>query len=165
MNRIRKYHLKWSNPAAKEHTWYILTDKWILAQKLQIPKIQFSDHKKLKKKEDQSVDTSVLLRRGNKILMGANTETKCRTQTEGMAIQRLLHLGIHPIYSYQMQTLLWMLRSVCWQESNIAVSWGAFSEPGKYRGGCLQPTIGLIMGSPMEELDKGLKELKGFATP
>ena len=36
---------------------------------------------------------------------------------------------------------------------------------GKYRGGCLQPTIGLSMGSPMEELEKGLKELKGFAAP
>jgi hypothetical protein len=31
---------------------------------------------KLKKKEDQSVDTSVLLRKGNKILSGANMETK-----------------------------------------------------------------------------------------
>jgi hypothetical protein len=35
---------------------YALTDKWILAQKLGIPKIQFTDHMKLKKKEDQSVD-------------------------------------------------------------------------------------------------------------
>ena len=33
-----------------------------------IPKIQFTDHMKLKKKEDQSVDASVLLRSGNKIL-------------------------------------------------------------------------------------------------
>jgi hypothetical protein len=31
-------------------------DKWIFAQKLRIPKIQFTDHMKLKKKEDQSVD-------------------------------------------------------------------------------------------------------------
>ena len=30
-------------------SWYVLTDKWILAQKLRIPKIQFSDHMKLKK--------------------------------------------------------------------------------------------------------------------
>jgi hypothetical protein len=29
-----------------------------------MPKIQFSDHMKLKKKEDQNVDASVLLRRG-----------------------------------------------------------------------------------------------------
>ena len=28
-----------------------------------------------------------------------------------------------------------------------------------------QPTIELIMRFPMEELEKGLKELKGFATP
>ena len=49
----------------KEHTWYALTDKWILAQKLRIPKIQFTDHMKLKKKEDQNVDASVLLRKVN----------------------------------------------------------------------------------------------------
>jgi hypothetical protein len=56
---------------------------------------------KLKKKEDQTVDTLVLLRRGNKIHMGGDTETKCGVETEGKAIQRLPHLGIHPIYSYQ----------------------------------------------------------------
>jgi hypothetical protein len=33
---------------------------------------------KLKKKEHQSVGASVLLRKGNKIFMGANMETKCR---------------------------------------------------------------------------------------
>ena len=31
--------------------------------------------------------------------------------------------------------------------------------------GYLQPTIVLSMGTPMEELGKGLKELKGFVTP
>ena len=36
------------------HTRYALTDKWILAQKFRIPKIQFTDHVKLKKKEDQN---------------------------------------------------------------------------------------------------------------
>jgi hypothetical protein len=46
---------------------YALTDKWILAQKLGIPKIKFTDHMKLKKKEDQSVGASFLHRRGNKI--------------------------------------------------------------------------------------------------
>ena len=50
---------------------------------------------KLKKKEDQSVGTSVLLRKGNKILTGANKETKCRAEIEGKAIQRLSHLGIY----------------------------------------------------------------------
>ena len=38
-------------------------------------------------------------------------------------------------------------------------------EPDKYRGGCSQPTIGLSTGSTMEELEKLLKDLKGFATP
>jgi hypothetical protein len=37
---------------------------------------------KPKKKEDQNVDASVLLRSGNKILTGGNTETVCGTETE-----------------------------------------------------------------------------------
>jgi hypothetical protein len=37
--------------------------------------------------------------------------------------------------------------------------------PDKYRCGCLQLTIELNIGSPMEELEKGLKELKDFVDP
>jgi hypothetical protein len=54
-----------------------------LAQKLRITKIQFAKHMKLKKKEDQSVDTSFLLRMGNKISMEGVTETKFGAETEG----------------------------------------------------------------------------------
>jgi hypothetical protein len=68
---------------------------------------------KLKKKENQSVSDSVLLRRGNKILKEANRETKCGAETEGKKNQRLPHLEIHLIYSHQMQTLLWMPRNAC----------------------------------------------------
>jgi hypothetical protein len=62
--------------------------------------MQFTDHMKLKKKEEQSVDTSVFLRSRNKIPMRGVTETKCGADTEGKAIQRLPYLGIHPIYSH-----------------------------------------------------------------
>jgi hypothetical protein len=55
----------------KPHDMYLL----ILAQKVGIPKIQFTKHLKLKKKEGQSVDTSVLVRRGNKIPMEGVTES------------------------------------------------------------------------------------------
>jgi hypothetical protein len=44
------------------------------------------DNMKLKKKEDQSMDNSILLRRGIKIPMGGHTEAKCRVETEGKAI-------------------------------------------------------------------------------
>jgi hypothetical protein len=37
---------------------------------LRIPTIQFLDYMKPKKKEDQSVDVSVILRIGNQIIMG-----------------------------------------------------------------------------------------------
>ena len=78
-----------------------------------ILKIQFTKHKKLKKKEDQSVEILILLRRGNKILIEGVMETKCAAETEGMTNQRLPYLGIHPIYNHQTQTLLWMPIRAC----------------------------------------------------
>jgi hypothetical protein len=75
--------------------------------------MKLQNEMKLQKKEVQSVDTSVLLRRGNKIPMGGDTETKCGAKTEGKTIQRLSHLGIYPIYSHQTQTQLWMPTNVC----------------------------------------------------
>jgi hypothetical protein len=53
-----------------------------------------------------------------------------------------------------------LLTEVC-----MAVSWEDLPEPDKYRGRSSQPTIGLNAGSLMEELEKGLKELRGFAAP
>jgi hypothetical protein len=61
---------------------------------------------KLKKKEDQIVDTSFLLKMGNKISMQGVTETKFGAKTEGKPIRRLPYPGIHPIYNHQTQTLL-----------------------------------------------------------
>ena len=37
--------------------------------------------------------------------------------------------------------------------------------PDKYRSGCSQLSIGQSTGSPMKELEKIPKELKGFAAP
>ena len=68
---------------------------------------------KLKKKEDQTVDTSFLLRMRNKIPMEGVTETKFRAETEGMAIQRLPYLAIYPINNHPNQTLLGMPTRAC----------------------------------------------------
>jgi hypothetical protein len=54
-----------------------------------------------KKKEDQSVGTSILLGMGNKICMEGVAETKFRAEPEGTTIQRLPDLGIHPINNHQ----------------------------------------------------------------
>jgi hypothetical protein len=67
---------------------------------------------KLKKKEDQSMDTLFLLRMGNKIPMEGVTETKFRAETKGRTIQRLPHLGIHHINHHQTQKLLHVPASV-----------------------------------------------------
>jgi hypothetical protein len=40
----------------------------------------------------------------------------------------LPHLGIHPIYNHQTQTLLQMLTRFCWQEPDIAVSCECLAE-------------------------------------
>jgi hypothetical protein len=76
-------------------------------------KIQFAKHMKRKKKEDQSVDTSFLLRMGNKIPMEGVTETKFGAEMERRTIQRLPHPGIHPINIQQTQTLLHMPARFC----------------------------------------------------
>jgi hypothetical protein len=68
---------------------------------------------KLKKKEHQSVDNSLLVRMENKIPMEGVTETKFRAEAEGRTIQRLPHPGIHPIYNHQTQTLLHMPARFC----------------------------------------------------
>jgi hypothetical protein len=67
----------------------------------------------LKKKEAQSVDTSFLLRMGNKIPMEGVTETKFGAEMEERTIQRLPHPGIHPINNHQTQTLLHMPERFC----------------------------------------------------
>ena len=52
-------------------------------------------------------------RRGNKIPMEGVTEANYGAETEGMTIQRLPHLEIHPIYNHQTQTLLWIPTRAC----------------------------------------------------
>ena len=48
---------------------------------------------KLRKNENQSVDTLPLLRKGNKIPLEGVTETKFRAETKGMTVQKVPH---HP---------------------------------------------------------------------
>jgi hypothetical protein len=50
---------------------------------------------------------------GNKIPMEGVTDTKFRVETEGMSIQKLPHLGIHPINNHQTQTLWQMPIRAC----------------------------------------------------
>ena len=66
---------------------------------------------KLKKKEDPSMDTPVLLRRGDKKPTGGYTKTSVEQRLKERPSRDCLTWGIHPIYSHQTQTLLWMPRS------------------------------------------------------
>ena len=126
MDRSGGYHPQWGNPITKEAITYALTYKWILVQKIRILKIQFAKHNKIKK-EDQCVDTSFLLRIGNKIPTEGITETTFGAKMKGWTIQRLPHLEIHPIISHQTQTLLHMPARFCWKDLDIALSCEAHS--------------------------------------
>jgi hypothetical protein len=37
MDGTRKYYPEWGNPVTRKHTWYILTNKWILGKKWEYP--------------------------------------------------------------------------------------------------------------------------------
>ena len=153
IDRSGGYHPVCGNPITKEHTWYAVNDKWILVQKFRIPKIQLAKHMKLKKKEDQSVDTSFPHRMGNKIPMEGVTEIKFRAEMEGRTIQRLLHQGIHSVNNHQTQTVLHMPARFYWQDPDIAVSCEDMPVPGKYRNGCSQSSVGWNTGPLMKELE------------
>jgi hypothetical protein len=98
-------------------------------------------------------------------LSKGKTETKNGTETGGKAIQRLPHLGIHPICRHQTPTLLLISGSICQQEPGMAIPWEVLQAPDQYRCRCPQTTIKWSLGAPMEELRGGLKDLKGIATP
>jgi hypothetical protein len=78
---------------------------------------------KLKKREDESVDTSFLLRMGNKIPMEGVTETKFGAETEGRTIHRQPRNPDTIAYA-----------------TKILLTGTSYSSllyvPGKYRSGC-----------------------------
>jgi hypothetical protein len=67
MDGSRKYH---TERGTSKYTCYVLTDKWILGKEHGIPTIKLLDHMKLKRKEDQRVDASFLLRSRNETIKG-----------------------------------------------------------------------------------------------
>jgi hypothetical protein len=67
---------------------------------------------KLKNKEDQSVYTSILLRRGKKIPIGGNMETKWEHTIKERPFKSAPP-GVHNIYRHQTLILLKMPRHAC----------------------------------------------------
>ena len=110
------------------------------------------------------METSFLLRIGNKIPMEGVTETKFGAEMEGWTIQRLPHPGIHPIISHQTQTL--------WHMPTCFLLKGPSYSTLVRLCQCLANTevdahshlLNGTQGPPMEELEKVHKELKGSAT-
>ena len=52
--------------------------------------------------------------------------------------------------------------NACWQETDKAASWESLSVPEKYRGEYSETAFALRTECPMEELEKGQEEMKGF---
>ena len=130
------------------------------AQKLSVTNIQFRDNMKLKK------EVWMLW----SVLEGETKYSQKEIQQQNVE-QRLKkgHLETDPLGdSSHIQSpnpdTLWMPRSAWWQEPYLVVSKEALPVSDKYRGGCWQCPPSLNMGTPVEELKKGLKELKGLKT-
>ena len=164
MDGTRKYHPEWGNSITKEHTWYALTYKWILALKLRIPKIQLTDHMKLKIRKTKMWILWFFLEGGAKYP---------RVETERQSVEQRLNerslrdcpiclpfsiVSLHPGAIVDANK---GLLTRAWYSYLLRDSVSAW----KYWGGCSQPTIGLITGTTMEEIEKGPKVLEGFAAP
>jgi hypothetical protein len=111
---------------------------------------------KLKKKGDQSVDASVLLRRGTKY----SQEEIWRQHVEQRLRERPSRdcptWGSIPYTVTKHES-----REVLAERSLKRLSPERLCQSLTYTE---EPTTGLIAESPMEELEKGLKELRGFST-
>jgi hypothetical protein len=107
----------------------------------------------------KNVNSELLLSKGN-----AGTESGA--ETERKTVQRLPHLG----YPSHLQTPNPDTTANA-KKYLLTVSWyicplrGCAPKPTQYRCGCTQPTIRLSIGTPIEGLGEGMKELKGFITP
>ena len=143
-----------------------LTDTWILSQILRTPKIRFTGHRTLKIRKSKVWVLRFFWE--GEVSTGANMDSKCGAETEGKVIQRLPHhLRIHPKYSHQITESTHYCRF--WQaHTDRSLMWLSPERPCQMltiQGKMQQPIIGLITGSPMEEMEKALKLLKGFAAP
>jgi hypothetical protein len=75
--------------------------------------LQNTRKSKRKKTKEDHMDTSFLLRIGNKIPMEGVIDTKFGAKRKGWTMERLPHPRVHPIISHQMQTLLHMPARFC----------------------------------------------------
>ena len=130
--------------------------KCILATKLRITKIQFTDYMKLTNKVDKSVDSSVLLWRGIKIPMGGDAETKCGTETKWWPFRHCPTWGFIPYGDTKPRHYYW------WQEVLVTVAWYSCLLIGSARSCPIQLWM-LTENHWTEKLEKRLKELKEFA--
>ena len=104
MDGTKIYHPEWDNPVTKEDTWYVLTDKCILAKKLGIPKTQFTDYMKFKWRNTKMWMIWSYLEGGNKILARENID-KVWSRHWRKGHPEIVSPGIHAIYRHQNETL------------------------------------------------------------
>jgi hypothetical protein len=83
-------------------------------------------------------------------------------EIERITVQRLPHLGIHPINN---QTLLQMPTRFCWQEPDIAVSCEALPGLANTEVAAHSHPLDGAQGPQMKELEKVTMELKGVCSP
>jgi hypothetical protein len=121
--------------------------------------MQLSKHMKLKKKENQNVDTLFLLRM-KKSIHRRSYRDKVWSRPWRNDHPDTASLWIHPINNHKPQTLWQIPKRACWQEPDIAVSCRALPVPGKYWSVCSQSSIRWSTTFPVKEPEKVSRELK-----
>jgi hypothetical protein len=95
--------------------------------------IQFKDHVKLKKREDQSVDASVLLRRGNKIRRQSVEQSLKERPSRDCPTWEFISYTVTKGRHYCGFQEVHADRSLIWLSPREPLP-----EPDTYRDGCLQ---------------------------
>jgi hypothetical protein len=127
------------------HGKYSLLSVYFIAQNLGISTIQSAKHIKLKKKEDQSVDTLVLLRRGNKYPWEEIQRQSVEPRLKEWPSRDCPTWGSIP-YTVSKPRHYCGCQQVLADRSLIALSQEALPVLDKYRGGCSQPITALSTG-------------------
>jgi hypothetical protein len=76
MFETRKYHSECDKSDTKSHAWHVLTNKWILAKKYIIPRIQPTDNK-INKQKGPTEDSSAPLKMEKKTIMKGRGRDAC----------------------------------------------------------------------------------------
>jgi len=83
---------EWGNPITERHTWYALTDKWLLTQSLNYQRYNTQTMWSSRRRMIKVQNIHYFLKGGTKIFIGLDMEIEFGAATEGRDILSLYHM-------------------------------------------------------------------------